>query len=298
MMRTMQALITSPGVPGRLVAEKRAMPTARSDAAVVRVLASSINRGETRLVRDRPQGWAPGQDVVGTIAIPASVGGPTLGARVIGLAEGGAWSEFVAVPIERLTSIPDDLDESVAATLPVAGLTALRSIRALGDLLGWSVLVTGALGSTGIFAAQLANAAGADVTGLTRVPGSIPGMRIVTELNADDRSDRVVDTVGGRVLERAASHLWPHAKIVSFAGGSPASLGLESFAGSPATLEILYVFASRGRFDDDLATLARFTRDGRIAPRIARTVAFDDVNDALTTLESGEVDGKIVLRRA
>jgi NADPH:quinone reductase len=294
----MHAMITSPQAPGRLVEADLPAPRAGAGIAVVRVRASSINRGETRLIPARPNGWAPGQDLAGIVERAAIDGGPAEGTRVVGLADGGSWSELVPVPVERLAVLPDAVSDEVAATLGVAGLTALRAVRALGSIIGRQVLVTGVRGATGNVAAQLLRIAGAHVTGLARNTFAFEGVRIVTALTDADRFDGVVDAAGGEVLAGALSHLTPHAKAVTFAGGTPAPIGLGSFAGVQATLEALFVYGSPGRFDDDLATLVRFVADGLLAPHIDRALPIIDVNAGLAALEAGGIDGKIVLVRA
>lgn len=291
----MRTIVTSPDKPGLLLDVDGPAPEPSAAVAVVRVRASSINRGETRLIPARPNGWAPGQDLAGVIETPALDGGPPRGTRVLGLVDGGSWSELVAVPLDRLAVLPDAVGDEVAATLPVAGLTALRAMRALGDVIGRSVLITGARGGTGNLAAQLALAAGADVIGLARSPFTMDRVRAVTTLGEGDRFDRVIDTVGGDVLANALGHLRPHAKAVTFAGSPPAPIGLGTFAGVIATLESLFVYAAPGRFDDDLATLAGFVADGRLVPHIDRVVSIDDVNDAVAALNAGGIEGKIVL---
>ncbi len=293
----MQAIVTSPQTPGRLITVALPPPQPAPGMAVVRVRASSINRGETRLIPARPNAWAPGQDVAGIVEEPAPDGGPARGARVVGLADGGSWSELVAVPVERLAVLPDAVSDEVAATLPVAGLTALRAVRALGEVLGRPVLVTGVRGATGNVAAQLLLAAGAEVTGLARGTFAFEGVRIVTSLGDADRFAGVIDAAGGEVLAGALGHLLPHAKAVTFAGSAPAPIGLATFAGVPASLESLFVYRAPGRFDDDLATLARFVAGGRLAPHIDRFVPMAEVNDGLAALEAGGIDGKIVLVR-
>jgi NADPH2:quinone reductase len=293
----MLAIVTSPETPGRLIVIDRPAPRSAPGIAVVRVRASSINRGETRLIPSRPNAWAPGQDVAGIVEHAAPDGGPEVGTRVVGLADGGSWSELVGVPVERLAVLPDAVTDEVAASLPVAGLTALRALRALGDVIGRNVLITGVRGASGNVAAQLARAAGANVTGLARGLVAFAGIRIATSLGDADRFDGIIDTVGGEVLARALGHLTPHAKAVTFAGGAPAPIGLGTFAGVPGSLEALFVYGAPGRFDDDLATLVRFVADGRLAPHIDRTVAMADVNEGLAALEAGGINGKIVLIR-
>src|SRR5207247_11345890 len=85
--------------------------------------------------------------------------GPRVGARVVGLLPEGAWAERVAVPTHALAALPDKVTFAQAATLPVAGLTALYALAKRGPLLGRRVLVTGATGGGGYFADQLARLA-------------------------------------------------------------------------------------------------------------------------------------------
>jgi NADPH:quinone reductase-like Zn-dependent oxidoreductase len=291
----MRAVVTTPDAPGRLIVTDAPVPAPGPGMALVRVAASTINRGETRLVPLRPNGWAPGQDVAGIVESPATDGGPAAGARVLGLADGGAWSEFVLVPVERLAPLPDGVTFAQGACLGVAGLT-LRALRALGDVVGRELLVTGVAGGSGNIAAQLAVNAGAVVTGLARAPFALEGVRVVQTLD-DRRYDRVIDTVGGTVLGETLGRLRPHAKVVFFSGAGPTAFSLDAFARTPATLEALFVYMSPGRFDEDLATLAAFVAAGRLKPLIERTVPADRANDALDALNAGGVRGKIVLTR-
>ena len=292
----MHAVVTTPDQPGRLVNIEAPVPEPGPGQALVRIRATSINRGETRLIPSRPNGWAPGQDVAGIIEVAAE-GGPAAGTRVVGLADGGAWSELVAVPLERLTSLPDTVDFVQAACLPVAGTTALRALRALGEVVGRELLVTGASGGVGSLAVQLARDAGASVTAFARRPIPIDGIRVVAALAEDMRFDRAIDGVGGDVLGDVFGHLRPHAKVVFYAGGDPAPLGLGTLRGSPATIEALFVYEAPGRFDDDLATLVRFVSLGQLVPRVDRAVPIDQVNEALAALQAGGIDGKVVLTR-
>ncbi len=100
---------------------------------VVEVRAFAINRGELSLLEQRPDGWRPGQDVAGVVNRTAADGsGPRKGARVVGIVDGASWAERVAVPVHRVASLPDGVDFSSAASLPIAGLTALRPCASAG----------------------------------------------------------------------------------------------------------------------------------------------------------------------
>jgi NADPH:quinone reductase-like Zn-dependent oxidoreductase len=102
-------------------------------------------------------------------------GGPPAGTRAVGLVKRGAWAQLAAVATGWLAPLPDQVSDAQAATLPTAGMTALRSLEVGGLLLGKRVLVTGATGGVGRMAVQLARASGAHVTALVRDPCQVPG---------------------------------------------------------------------------------------------------------------------------
>jgi NADPH:quinone reductase len=101
----------------------------------VRVEAISLNRGEVRRAGMAEAGWRPGWDLAGTIEQPAADGsGLPAGARVVGLLPSASWAETVAVPTDALAALPDAVCFAQAATLPVAGLTALYALEQGGNL--------------------------------------------------------------------------------------------------------------------------------------------------------------------
>ena len=83
--------------------------------------AYSVNRGELGLVRARPDGFRPGQDVAGVV-VETSEGGPAVGTRVVGIVDWHGWAERVAAPVNFVAPIADNVTFEQAATLPVAGL--------------------------------------------------------------------------------------------------------------------------------------------------------------------------------
>jgi NADPH2:quinone reductase len=127
----MQALVVTAGTPSGLALREVPPPQAAPDQHLIRVLASSINRGERTRLAAAADGHLFGWDVVGEVVMPAPLGPPTpIGALVVGLAgDGGGWAEQVAIRALDTAPLDDEVSVAVAAALPVAGLTALRAIR-------------------------------------------------------------------------------------------------------------------------------------------------------------------------
>src|SRR5712692_7316337 len=201
----MRALVATGNPAAPLKIREVGEASAEANQLIVEVRAISINRGELRLLAARPEGWRPGQDIAGVVAQTAADGtGPVVGTRVAALVDQAGWAERVAVPSSRIGVLPDGVSFAQAAALPVAGLTALRTLRLGGLLLGRNVLVTGATGGVGHFAVQLAARAGAHVVGISRDPArgkALLGSGDVS-IHSDasalpERFDVILESVGG-----------------------------------------------------------------------------------------------------
>ena len=88
-----------------------------------------------------------GLDVAGVVERPAATAAARPPARASSASKRrGAWAQLVAVRTDLLAVIPDRVGDAQAATLPVAGLTALKALDRVGNLIGRHMLVTGASG--------------------------------------------------------------------------------------------------------------------------------------------------------
>lgn len=282
-------------------------PTPRANEALVKVEAFSVNRGETFKLETPVPGERPGKDIAGLVVQPAADGsGPTGIARVVGHPMAGGWAEFAAVPTDALAVLPDTVSALQGAALPLAGLTALRLLRAAGPVLGRRVLLTGASGGVGHFVTELAAAAGGQVTAVTRDAGR--GARL-TELGAaeivhdpaDARGpyDIVLESTGGDTLPVALARLAKRGTLIWFgqASRTPATLDFFDFFAGPESAVIRhfhYLDADTG-LGDDLAALVRLTAEGRLHPEIGRVANWADTATALTDLRDRRIRGKAVL---
>src|SRR5215469_2549120 len=172
MSQQIRAVVVEPAAPERLAIKPVELRDPDRDEVAVRVTAVSLNRGETRrALQVAEPGWRPGWDFAGIVETAAADGsGPGPGTRVVGILPSGAWAERVNCRTHAVAALPDAVTDAEAATLPVAGLTALHALRQGGLLLGRKVLVDGASGGVGHLACQLASVAGAQVWGHVRRP--------------------------------------------------------------------------------------------------------------------------------
>jgi NADPH:quinone reductase-like Zn-dependent oxidoreductase len=302
----MRALVSSSTPPFAELAEV-ADPEPLADEALVSVHAVSLNRGEVRRLERMEPGTVAGWDLAGTVSRPAADGsGPAEGARVVGLKLVGAWAERVAVPTEFLAELPEGISFAQAATLPVAGVTALRALEVGGFVLGKRVLVTGASGGVGRFAVQLAALAGAHVTAVARRTEGLAGLgadEVLPELEAEGETfDVILDAIGGPVLGAALQRVAPRGTVVSFGATVPEPVSYptrELFSRAPgAVLHGLYIFAELDHTRTaaaDLRRLAELVAAGRVDTQIDLTASWSEAASAIEALLDRRVAGKAVL---
>ncbi|HVA22540.1 MAG TPA: zinc-binding dehydrogenase [Candidatus Micrarchaeia archaeon] len=306
----MLALVADPAAPERLALREAAEPAPGPGTPVVAVEAVALNRGEVNRLATAVDGWRPGWDLAGTIAVAASDGrGPDVGARVVGLLpEGMGWAERAAVPATHLAVLPDTLETVQAAALPVAGLTALRTLRIGGLLLDRRVLITGAAGGVGRFAIQLARRSGADVTAVVGRPERGAGLR---ELGADrvvlgieaaeGPFDLVLDAAGGSSLAAALALVGTGGTVVTYGNSArePSTFVVNDFYTTwGVSLRGFFLLADAGREPPavDLGHLAQLVADRRLDPQVALVTDWRDADRALRSLRERRVPGKAILR--
>lgn len=306
----MRALIAVPGAPGGVELRDVADPEPVPDQALVEVRAVSLNRGECVTLRQQTEdGWRPGWDLAGVVLRQSADGtGPAPGTPVVGWVNGGSWAERTAVRTDHMAELPEGLGFDVAATLPVAGLTALGTLARRGALLGTRVAITGAAGGVGRFAVQLAHRGGAHVTAIVGRQERAEGL---VELGANDvvvglepegeAFDLVLESAGGVSLAAAIGRLSPEGVVVSIGNSSnettsfdPRVLyrkGAPRIEGYFVTWELLH----RRIGSRELSYLASLAAMGGLESRIDLRVSWRDAASAIDALLERQVAGKAVL---
>ena len=314
MAQTIRAVVVDPAAPGRLAIKPAELRDPDRDEVQVKVTAISLNRGETRrAVQQAEPGWRPGWDFAGVVETAAADGsGPKAGSRVVGLLPNGAWAERVNCRSHAVGVLPDAVSDPQAATLPVAGLTALHALRQGGLLLGRKVLVDGASGGVGHLACQLALAAGAIVWGHVRRDeqraqvAAWCGGRVVVgrELSAAQAHAPywlILDSVGGAALSAAMGMLAPNGTCVTFgiSGAGTAEVETRTFFGTGGArlygLTLFHELMTVERGGIGLELLAGEIAAGRLKPRIAVEAGWSEVGAIAQRLIDRDFVGKAVL---
>jgi NADPH:quinone reductase-like Zn-dependent oxidoreductase len=302
-MRAITVSDRDAGVAGMSLTELP-YPEAATNDVVVRVHAAGFIPTELdwpdtwtdRAGRDRTPS-VPGHELSGVVVeLGYGTTGLSVGQRVFGLtdwARNGSLAEYTAVEARNLAPLPIDIDHTVAAALPISGLTAWQGLFDHGHLTaGQTVLIHGAAGAVGSIAVQLAAEAGARVIGTGRTAdrdqavalGVHSFLDLETEkLENAGEVDVVFDVIGGDILARSTA--------LVRAGGT-----LVTVAEPPKTQPrdgravFFVVEADRAR----LADLAARVRDGRLKPVVGAVLPLAQAAAAFAP--DKRTPGKTILR--
>ena len=298
------------GGPEQFAYEQGPRPYVGESDALVRVHAASFTPTELTW----PSTWVdhaghdrrptiPAHEVSGVVeALGYGTIGVAVGQAVYGLTDwyrDGAAAEYVAVEARNLAPKPSSLSHIEAAAVPLAGLTAYQALFDHGGLVaGQSVLIHGAGGGVGVFAVQLARAAGAAVVGTGRarareLVGELGAGRFVdTERERFEdvvgQVDLVFDLVGGEVLERSWSLLKPDGVLVSVVDDPNESA-------KPRPNGARGVFFVVEAYRRELEELARRIDAGQLRPIVGDVLPLARGRDAFERQHGRGIPGKTVL---
>jgi NADPH:quinone reductase len=305
----MLAVVNTPNRSAPIELRQVPEPVPGPHDALVSVKAFSLNRGELRSFRNNEEGWIPGQDVSGVVLQQAGDGsGPPAGARVVALTDELGWAERVAVPGHRMAVLPDSVSFTAAASLPVAGLTALRTLRHGAPLLGKRVLITGAAGGVGHLAVQLAARSGARVTAVVGRSERAAGMQelgavgvVVGIDQAQGRFELILESAGGASLATALHLVDAKGAVVVYgnSSGEPTSIGFADFRGGQnARLQSFFYFTSgpEEQFAPDLALLVSLVADKSLTPQTRPERSLGELAWVAEELRERRIGGKAVFR--
>jgi NADPH:quinone reductase-like Zn-dependent oxidoreductase len=319
----MKAIVyTKYGSPDILELKEIEKPTPKDDEVLIQISAASVNpldwhimRGSPFILRVmtglfKPRITRLGRDVAGKIeSVGRNVTLFKKGDEVFGSCT-GAFAEYVCVSELKLVLKPDNITFEQAATLNIAALTALQSLRDKGRIKpGQKVLINGASGGVGTFAVQLAKVFNTEVTGVC----STNNIEMVRSIGADyilDYTKEDVTKTGKHYdifLDCYANRSLLACKRVLNSGGIYIAVGgpvysLISILISSMTAIVLSWFVSQKFVSlltkinrDDLTFIGELMASGKVKAVVGRQYKLSEVPEAIRYIEDGHTKGKVVI---
>jgi NADPH:quinone reductase-like Zn-dependent oxidoreductase len=304
-MKAIIATDQAAGSKGMKLSE-RPQPQAAINDVVVQVHAAGFVNTELswpstwtdRLDRNRAP-IIPGHELAGVVtALGYGTTGVSVGQRVFGLTDwyrDGTLAEYVAVEARNLAALPDAIDFTVGASLPISGLTAWQGLFVHGRLrAGQRIIAHGAAGAVGSMVTQLAHEFGAYVIGTGRAADRQSaldfGANAFVDLGNDaledvGQVDLVFDLIGGEIGKRSARLVRAGGTLVSVVGP------VEERPADGMAIDFV-VEADRAQ----LTEIVQRVQDGRLRTNIGAVASVDDAVAALNPTERRP--GKTIIRVA
>ena len=315
--------VTRFGGPEVLELRERPDPVAGPGQVVIDVAAIPLLWLDTALRSGKGRDWfrveppyVPGGGVAGTVSSTGpGVDADWLGRDVVSDTETGSYAERLAVPVDGLAPIPDELTALTAAALLTDGRTALGILDGVSVKAGTPVLITGAAGGMGLLLVQLATARGARVVGAARGEPKLSAVRAQSAVAAIDYSepnwtDRVLAALGGDpptvVLDGVGGEIGRAAFAITAEGGVFSGHGAAAgdFTRLDETAARERGITLRGISDVQfspeegvrrLRDVLALSAGGRVAPVIGRTYPLEHAAEAHRRIEARDVIGKSLL---
>lgn len=291
------------------------LPTPGPEDVLIRVRAASVNpvdwkirSGMLKVLTGRSFPKILGCECAGEVAeTGAGVKRFQKGDQVIGypgIKRLAAFAEYVCVQERYTFPQPENITCEQAATLPIAGLTALQALRHLGPIpAGHEVLINGAAGGVGTFAVQIARIAGTRVTAVCSAANADLvrnlGAEQVIDYSREDFTqgtacyDFIFDAVSKRSFAECKRVLAPHGLYVTTLP-TPSVLLNQYLTGLLRRKRALAILVRPNA--EDMAWLTGQITAGRLRVVLDRVYPLEEAREALAYSETGRARGKVVLR--
>jgi NADPH:quinone reductase-like Zn-dependent oxidoreductase len=298
-------------------------PVPKDDEILIKVRSASVNPFDYHMWRhpalrrlltglSKIDTNRPGRDLAGEVeAVGRNVAQFKLGDEVFGACP-GAFAEYACARESDLAVKPHNVTFEQAASVTVAGLTALQALRDKGQIQpGQKVLINGAAGGVGTFAVQIAKSFGAEVTGVcstrnVEMVRSIGADKVIDYTREDFTSsgrqyDVIFDLVSNHSFSERRRILTPNGIYIG-AGVVGRPLSLIGILTSSIKESILALFVSQkfGTFtaksnQQDLIAIGTLMEEGKVTPVIDRHYSLSETAEALSYLEKGHARGKVII---
>jgi NADPH:quinone reductase-like Zn-dependent oxidoreductase len=298
-------------------------PLPADDEVLIKVRAASINPLDYHFLKhvfirrvmaklSKVKILKPGRDFAGQVeAVGRNVTQFKAGDEVFGACN-GSFAEYACARESKIAIKPSEVSFEEAASVPVAGLTALQGLRDKAQLQpGQKVLINGAAGGVGTFAVQIAKAFGGEVTGVC----STRNVDLLRSIGADSVIDYTQEdfTSNGKqydvIFDLVANHSFAERRRALTPKGIYIGAGMVGHDMSVINLLIRQVpelikwrFVSQksvslmAKLDSkDLNVIGALIAEGKVKPVIDRRYRLSEVPTAVSYLEEGHARGKVII---
>ena len=296
-------------------------------AAGANLLDSKIKTGEFKLILPYQLPLILGHDVAGVITgVGKNVKKFKIGDEVYARPADhriGTFAEFIAIDEKDVALKPKNLSMEEAASIPLVALTAWQALVEKAQIKkGQKVFIQAGSGGVGTIAIQLAKHLGATVA--TTASGK--SFDLLTDLGADliidyknsdfesrlSDYDVVLNSQDKKTLEKSLRILKSGGKLISISGPPTPDFARE--IGAPWFVKIIlslisvdirkkakqqnvdYSFLFMRAQGEQLSKIATLVEAGTIRPVMDKIFSFDQINEALSYVESGRAKGKVVIK--
>jgi NADPH:quinone reductase-like Zn-dependent oxidoreductase len=297
-------------------------PVPKDDEVLIKVRAASVNPLDWRIMNGKPfavrvmaaltkMKGHPGVDAAGEVeAVGKNVTQFKPGDAVFGACR-GAFAEYTCGNQTKIAMKPDNVTFEQAASINVAGLTALQGLRDHGKVKkGGKVLVNGAAGGVGAFAVQIGKSFGAHVTGVC----STRNIELVRSIGADDvidynrndftssnqRYDLILDCVGNHSFSACKRVLNPEGRSVII--GGPHDISMTALFARMLKTALVSLFGKKKAVmfiakasQADLTVIGELIASGKIKPVIDKVYSLNESAAAIRHVEEGHARGKVII---
>jgi len=313
------------GPPSKLVVEDIASPIAGSGEVVVEVKATALNFFDTLIINNKYQfkpemPFSPGAEIAGRIIeIGTEVTGFQIGDRVMAYMSWGGCREQVAVAVEKLVKLPNQIDYKIAAGLTVTYGTTYHALKDRADLQpGDTLAVLGASGGVGQSAVELGKVMGARVIAAASSDDKLEFCRSIgaddlvnystenlkerlKELTDGNGVDVIYDPVGAEYSEQALRAIAWQGRflVIGFAAGEipKIPLNLVLLKGCQIVGVFWGAFIKRCPQESQANTeqILQWICEGALKPHIHKEYTLEQTSEALEALVNRQVKGKAVI---
>ncbi|PAT01629.1 hypothetical protein CI105_06025 [Candidatus Izimaplasma bacterium ZiA1] len=311
------------GLPKNVSYEEIEKPTINDDLVLVEIHSASINQADLYLLQGKPlllrlstglfkpKNNILGSDISGVISLVGKnvtefkIGDEVFGE--LGMNQDGGYAEYALASPKQLTKKPKEISHSVAASVPMAGLTALQGLRLANISKDSNILIYGASGGVGTFMIQVAKSFGATVTAVV----STRNIEVAKNSGADhiidynkqvwyesnNTYDIVIAANGENKLKVYRDKLTDSGIFVMSGGSIKQLLGFfikKPFMRKKKERQFLNYVAKVNK--DDLAILSNMLKNNQLRPYIDKEFSLKDTENALSHFYEGKTIGKTIIK--